>query len=91
MNNTFISPGNIINGRFTLKSKTSVFSMVRVSFLLCTSIPSSSQFPLLYKYSLSQGRSLVTCSDKLFHLFKMEPLYFTPYANVNMSLMIRKR
>lgn len=83
MNNTFISLGDTINGRFTLKSKSSVFSMVRCSFLLCTSIPSSLQFPLLYKYPLSQRGSLVTCSDKLFHLFKIEPLYFTPYANEN--------
>lgn len=81
MYNTFISPGDRINGRFTLKSKDSAVSMVRVSSLLCTSLPSSLQFPLLYKYSLSQEGSLVTCSDKLFHLFKIESLYFTPYAN----------
>lgn len=91
MKDTFISPGDIVNGRFTLKSKSSAFSMLRFSSLLCTSIPSSLQFPLFYKYSLSQGGSLVTCSDKLFHLFKIEPLYFTPYANANTSLMTRKR
>lgn len=91
MNNTLIPPGDLVNGRFTLKSQNSVFGMVRFSSLLCTSILSSLQFSLLYKYSLSQGGGLVTRSDKLFHSFKIEPLYFTPYANANTSLMIRKR
>lgn len=91
MNTTFLSPGDIINGGFTLESKGSGFSVGRVSFLLHISISSSLQFPLLNKYSLSQGGRLVTCGDKLFHFFKTQPLYFTPYANENTSLMIRKR
>lgn len=88
---TFLSPGDIINGGFTLESKSSVFSVGRVSFLLHISISSSLRFPLPNKCSLSQGGRLVTCSDKLFHFFKTQPLYFTPYANENTSLMIRKR
>lgn len=91
MNTPFLSPGDIINGEFTLESKGYVFSIGRVSFLLYISISSSLQFPLPNKCSLSQGGRLVTCSDKLFHLFKTQPLFFTPYANENTSLMIRKR
>lgn len=88
---TFLSPGDIINGGFTLESKSSVFSVGRVNFLLHISISSSLRFPLPNKCSLSQGGRLVTCSGKLFHFFKTQPLYFTPYANENTSLMIRKR
>lgn len=74
-----------------LHLKAKALSVGRVSFLLYISISSSLQFPLANKCSLSQGGRLVTCSDKLFHLFKTQPLYFTPYANENTSLMIRKR
>lgn len=91
MHTTFLSPGDVINGGFTLESKSSVFSVGRVSFLLHISISSSLRFPLPNKCSLSQGGRLVTCSDKLFHFFRTQPLYFTPYANENTSLMIRKR
>lgn len=91
MNTTFFSPGDIINGGFTLESNGFGFSEGRVSFLLHISISSSLQVPLPNKCSLSQGGRLVTCGDKLFHFFKTQPLYFTPYANENTSLMIRKR